>query len=166
VGPGADSVLLELQQLSRLRVVVSVPEEFAGAVARGARVEFRVPAWPDRVFAGAIARSAHALDLKTRTLPVELDVQNRDGALAPGMYPSVKWPVRRARPALLVPRTAVVTTTERTFVVRAKNGKAEWVNVVKGAGEGDLIEVSGALQAGDPVVKRATDEMREGSPLK
>ena len=166
VGPGADSVLLELQQLSRLRVVVSVPEEFAGAVARGARVEFRVPAWPDRVFAGAIARSAHALDLKTRTLPVELDVQNPDGALAPGMYPSVKWPVRRARPALLVPRTAVVTTTERTFVVRAKNGKAEWVNVVKGAGEGDLIEVSGALQAGDPVVKRATDEMREGSPLK
>ena len=166
VGPGADSVLLELQQVSRLRVVVSVPEEFAGAVARGARVEFRVPAWPDRVFAGTIARSAHALDLKTRTLPVELDVLNADGALAPGMYPSVKWPVRRSRPALYVPRTAVVTTTERTFVVRAKNGKAEWVNVVKGAGEGDLIEVSGALQAGDPVVKRATDEMREGAPLK
>jgi membrane fusion protein (multidrug efflux system) len=166
VGPGADSVLLELQQLSRLRVVVSVPEEFAGAVTRGARVEFRVPAWPDRVFTGVIARSAHALDLKTRTLPVELDVQNSDGALAPGMYPAVKWPVRRARPALYVPRTAVVTTTERTFVVRAKNGKAEWVNVVKGAGEGELVEVSGALQPGDQLVKRATDEMRDGAPLK
>ena len=166
VGPGADSILLELQQVSRLRVVVAVPEEFAGAVARGARVEFRVPAWPERVFTGTVARSAHALDVKTRTLPVELDVPNTDGALAPGMYPSVKWPVRRTRPALFVPRTAVVTTTERTFVVRVKGGKAEWVNVVKGAGEGDLLEVSGALQPGDQVVKRATDEIREGTVLR
>jgi RND family efflux transporter MFP subunit len=166
VGPGADTPLLELQQVSRLRVVAAVPEEFAGAIARGARVEFRVPAWPDRVFAGTVARSAHALEAKTRTLPVELDVSNADGALAPGMYPSVKWPVRRARPAMYVPRTAVVTTSERTFVVRANNGKAEWVNVVKGAAEGDLVEVSGALHAGDRVVKRATDEMREGAPLR
>jgi membrane fusion protein (multidrug efflux system) len=87
-------------------------------------------------------------------------------ALAPGMYPSVKWPVRRTRPALFVPRTAVVTTTERTFVVRAKNGKAEWVNVVKGAADGDLVEVSGALQPGDLVIKRATDEMRDGMALR
>ncbi len=166
VGPGADSPLLELQQVSRLRLVVAVPEEYTGLIPQGARVEFRVPAHPDRVFAGTVARSAHSLDVKTRTLPVELDVQNPDGALAPGMYPAVKWPVRRARPALLVPRTAVVTTTERTFVVRAHNGKAAWVNVVKGAAEGDLVEVSGALQPGDQVVKRATDEIREGAPLK
>ena len=127
VGPGADPVLLELQQVSRLRVVVAVPEEYAGVITRSARVEFRVAAWPDRVFAGTVARSAHALDSKTRTLPVELDVANTDEALAPGMYPSVKWPVRRARPALFVPRTAIVTTTERTFVVRAKSGKAEFI---------------------------------------
>jgi hypothetical protein len=59
----------------------------------------------------------------------------------------------------------VVTTTERTFVIREKNGKAEWVNVSKGAAEGDLIEVIGPLQAGDKVVKRANDELREGTPL-
>lgn len=166
VGPGADSALLDLQQVSRLRIVVAVPEEYAGTIAHGTRVEFRVPAWPDRPFTGTIARSAHALDPKTRTLPIELDAQNPDGALAPGMYPSVKWPVRRTRPALFVPRTAVVTTTERTFVVRAKNGKAEWVNVVKGAADGDLVEISGALQPGDLVIKRATDEMRDGMALR
>jgi hypothetical protein len=60
----------------------------------------------------------------------------------------------------------VVTTTERTFVVRDKNGRAEWVNVQKGAVEGDLIRVIGPLQEGDHVVKRATDEMREGTELK
>jgi RND family efflux transporter MFP subunit len=164
-GPAADAVLLRIEQVSRLRVVVAVPEEYTGAIVRGARVEFHVPAFPGRVFAGTVARTAHALDSGTRTMPVELDVQNPDGALAPGMYPSVKWPLRRPR-ALFVPRTAVVTTTERTFVVRTKNGKAEWVDVTKGAAEGDLIQVSGALQPGDMVVKRATDEIREGNPLK
>jgi multidrug efflux pump subunit AcrA (membrane-fusion protein) len=108
---------------------------------------------------------AHALDPKTRTMPVELDVANRDGTLAPGMYPSVKWPVRREHPALFVPKTSVVTTTERTFVVRARGGRAEWVDVKKGAADGDLIEVSGALAAGDRVVRRGTDELRDGMPI-
>ena len=58
-----------------------------------------------------------------------------------------------------------MTTTERTFVIREKNGKAEWVNVRKGAVDGDLQEVIGELQAGDKVVKRAYDELREGTPL-
>jgi multidrug efflux pump subunit AcrA (membrane-fusion protein) len=99
-------------------------------------------------------------------MPVELDVVNNDRTLAPGMYPTVHWLVRSADAALFVPKTAVVTTTERTFVVRDKNGRAEWVNVQKGAAEGDLIRVIGPLQDGDRVVKRGTDEMREGMDLK
>jgi multidrug efflux pump subunit AcrA (membrane-fusion protein) len=112
-----------------------------------------------------VARIAHSLDQKTRTMAVELDVFNRDGSLSPGMYPSVKWPVRRARPSLLVPKTSVVTTTERTFVIRKNDGRAEWVNVTKGAADGDLIEVSGDLKPGDSVVRRANDEIRPGTPL-
>jgi hypothetical protein len=81
------------------------------------------------------------------------------------MYPSVKWPVRRTRPSLCVPKTSVVTTAERTFVVRGRNGKAEWVDVKKGAADGDSIEVMGNLQSGDMVVRRATDELRDGAPL-
>jgi len=165
-GPGVEAPLLVIQQVSRLRLTVAVPEGDAGAIAMGAKVEFKVPAFPERSYTGTVARTAHALDPKTRTMPVELDVQNRDGSLAPGMYPNVKWPVRRGRPSLLVPRTAVVTTAERTFVIRADNGKAEWVDVKKGAPDGDNLEVSGNLAAGDRVVKRATDEIRDGSPLK
>jgi membrane fusion protein, multidrug efflux system len=164
-GPGADSALLVLQQVSRLRVVVPVPEEDTASIANGSKIEFHVPAYPERVYFGTVARIAHALDEKTRTMPVELDVDNRDGSLSPGMYPSVKWPLRRARPALFVPRTSVVTTAERVFVVRARGGHAEWVDVRKGAAEGDLVEVTGALQPGDLVVKQATDEIREGTPL-
>jgi len=165
VGPGADPVLLVIQQVSRLRLVVPVPEEDVGGTAHGVSISFRVPAYPDRAYTGTVARIAHALDPKTRTMPVELDVANRDGSLAPGMYPSVKWPVRREHPALFVPKTSVVTTTERTFVIRDRSGRAEWVDVKKGAAEGDLIEVSGALAAGDKVVRRGTDELREGMPI-
>jgi membrane fusion protein (multidrug efflux system) len=139
-------------------------------IANGASASFQVPAWPDRTYSGTIARISHALDTQTRTMPVELDVMNRDESLAPGMYPRVNWPVRGARPALWVPRTSVVTTTDRTFVIRSQNGTAQWVDVKTGISEGDLIEVIGrggccALKPGDLVVRRATDEIREGSPL-
>jgi membrane fusion protein (multidrug efflux system) len=165
VGPPADPALLVIQQVARLRVVVPVPEELAGAWARGARVEFKVPAYPRRTFSGTVARISHALDPKTRTMPVELDVLNPDGSLAPGMYPMVQWPVRGSHPVLFVPKTSVVTTTERTFVVRNRNGHAEWVDVRVGATEGDLVEIIGNLKAGDMVVRRATDEIREGTAL-
>lgn len=165
VGPGNDAVLLIVQQVSHLRLVVPVPEENVSGIANGASVSFVVPAWPERTYSGTIARLSHALDPKTRTMAVELDVINRDGSLAPGMYPSVKWPVRRAQPALLVPKTSVVTTTERTFVVRDRGGRAEWVDVKKGAADGDLTEVLGDLKPGDLVIRRATDEIREGTPI-
>jgi RND family efflux transporter MFP subunit len=164
VGSGADPLLI-IQQVSHLRLVVAVPEEDVGGIERGGKVEFRVPAYPERTFSGTIARSAHALDQKTRTMPVELDVLNSDGSLSPGMYPAVKWPVRRSRPALFVPKTSIVTTTERMFVVRDRNGRAEWVDVRKGVEDGDLVEVTGNLQPGDRVVRSATDEIREGAAL-
>jgi RND family efflux transporter MFP subunit len=165
VGPGADPVLLVIQQISHLRLVVAVPEENVGAIARGAGVAFHVPAYPERSYSGTVSRISHVLDQKTRTMPVELDVANRDGSLSPGMYPTVKWPVRRAHPSLMVPKTSVVTTTERTFVVRDKQGRAEWVDVRKGDADGDLVEVMGALKAGDRVLRRGTDEVREGAPI-
>jgi membrane fusion protein, multidrug efflux system len=166
VGPGNDVVLLVIQQVSHLRLVVPVPEEDVSGIMSRASVPFHVPAWPERAYSGTVARISHALDQKTRTMAVELDVFNRDGSLSPGMYPSVKWPVRRSRPSLLVPKTSVVTTTERTFVIRNQNGSAEWVNVVKGTSDGDLVEVSGNLLAGDMVLRRATDEIREGTPIR
>jgi len=164
VGSGAEPLLI-IQQVSHLRLVVAVPEEDVGGIARGGKVQFRVPAYPERTFSGTVARAAHALDQKTRSMPVELDVFNSDGALSPGMYPAVKWPVRRSRPALFVPKTSVVTTTERVFVVRDRDGHAEWVDVRKGAEDGEMVEVIGNLQPGDRVVRRATDEIREGATL-
>jgi RND family efflux transporter MFP subunit len=139
-GANTNSPLLIIQQVSKLRLTVAVPEENVGGIVHGTNVVFKVPAYPERTFSGTVARMARSLDAKTRTMPVELDVINKDGALAPGMYPSVTWPVRSSQAALFVPKTSVVTTTERTFVIREKSGKAEWVDVRKGPAEGILYK--------------------------
>jgi membrane fusion protein (multidrug efflux system) len=166
VGPGAGSTpLLRLHQISRLRLVVAVPEALVGGIVKGARVPFQVPAYPGETFYGVVSLTAHDLDEKTRSMAVELDVRNTDLRLGAGMYPEVQWPVHRPQPSLLVPPTSIVTTTERTFVIRVTNGVAEWVNVGRGARVGDLVEVFGPLKDGEAVVRRGTDEIRDGSKV-
>ena len=82
------------------------------------------------------------------------------------MYPTVDWPVGSGDNLLFVPSSSVVTTTERTFVITSVKGLAHWVNVRKGPGAGEQIAVRGDLKAGQSVVKQATDEIREGTPLR
>ena len=168
VGPNAGAgapPMLRLQQTSRLRLVVSVPENLVGGIVSGAQVPFTVPAYPGEMFYGVISRNPHSLDEKTRSMAVELDVRNPGLRLAPGMYPEVNWPVRSARPVLLVPPGSIVTTTERTFVIRVRDDTAEWVDVTRGAAAGDLVEVFGPLREGDVIVKRGSDEIRQGAHL-
>ena len=164
-GPG-HGPLLRLERLSRLRLVVAVPESDTGEIALGKRVSFSVPAFPGETFHGTVARPARALDPKTRTMPVELDVANPRRRLAPGMFPSVVWPVAKSQSSLLVPPSAIATTTERAFVIRVENGKAAWVDVRRIGSSGDLVEVMGSLREGDRILKRATDEIRPGAPIR
>lgn len=98
-------------------------------------------------------------------MAVEADVDNREGRLAPGMYAEVAWPLRREKESLFVPRTAVVETTERVFVIRIRDGRAEWVDVRRGVFEGDRVEIFGELEPGEQVVRRATDEIPPGASV-
>lgn len=167
VGPAAVSSgpMLRLEQNTRLRLVAAVPEAEVGGIIPGAHVPFTAPAYPEETFSGVVVRIAHSMDLKTRSMAVELDVLNPGLRLAPGMYPEVLWPVRRPRPSLLVPPSSVVTTTERSFVIRVRGGRAEYVNVTRGAPAGGLVEVYGPLSPGDEIARRGSDEIREGAPL-
>ncbi|PYT84355.1 MAG: efflux RND transporter periplasmic adaptor subunit [Acidobacteria bacterium] len=168
VGPatsssGAGMPMLRVEKTARLRLVVPVPEKYATGIDVGSKVEFSVPAFPSQKFAGTIARVAHSVDVKTRTMPVELDVNNSDGRLSSGMFPEVLWLVRRTEPTLFVPTSAVARTTEATFVVRIRNGNSEWVNVSTGEVDGKLTEVFGDVHEGDEVAVRGTDELRPGT---
>ncbi len=162
-GSGTNVPLLRVEETARLRLVVPVPEKYVAGMTEGAKVEFSVPAFPNQMFSGTIARIAHSVDTNTRTMPVELDVTNPGRRLASGMFPEVLWPVRRSEATLFVPSSAVARTTEATFVVRIREGSAEWVNVQTGEVDGKLVEVFGNLHAGDEVALRGTDELRQGT---
>jgi RND family efflux transporter MFP subunit len=164
VGPSGDP-MLRLEQVSKLRLPVPVPETYVGSIRQGVAVDFRVSAFPDETFQGVIARPAHSLEMKTRSMVVELDVNNPKLMLAPGMFAEVQWPVSRSRATVFVPTSAVVRTTERQFVVRVQNGVAEWVDVRRGELDGDLIEVFGDLRDSDIIVRRGSDEIRPGTKI-
>jgi RND family efflux transporter MFP subunit len=166
VGPpaGGDAApLLRIEQVSRLRLTVAVPEADVGAVTPGGKAEFVVSAWPGERFSGTIARIAHVVDPKTRTMPVELDVANGDARLAAGMFADVLWPVRRASASLWVPNTALVQTADRTYVDRVKDGVVEIVPVRRGVALANRIEVFGPLGKADVVLLHGTEELRDGA---
>ena len=169
-GPGASEPMFRIETLARLRLVVPVPENSVADLSAGTSVKFTVPAYPTETFQAPVARVSHAIDTKTRTMPVELDVANPSGRLTPGTYCQVQWPVRRSYATHFVPPTAVATNQERTFVIRvtqtsANSGKAEWVDVKTGASTGDLVEVFGDLKDSDQVVLRASDDIRPGTSV-
>jgi membrane fusion protein (multidrug efflux system) len=157
--------MLRIEQIARLRLLVPVPESYTGGLQEGMQVDFAVSAYPGETFTGVIRRIAQSLEMKTRTMPVELDVDNADRRLAPGMFPEVQWEIHRAHPTLFVPTQAVVTTTEQTFVIRVTQNQTEWVSVKVGQFVGDFVEVFGDLREKDVVVSHATDELRAGTPV-
>lgn len=160
--PGGAAAMVRIERVSRLRLVVPVPEAYAAGIPEGSKAEFTVSAFPGETFAGTVARIAHSVAVKTRTMPVELDVPNPLGRLAPGMFSEVRWPVGRPEPTLFAPASAVARTTERIFVVRVRKGQTEWVDVKTGVTVGTLVEVFGSLREGDEVAVRGTDELRPG----
>jgi len=159
-GPGAMIPMVQIQTLTRHRLVVSVPEYNATGIPEGTEVSFTVPSFPGRTFQAPIARVSRSVDVKTRTMPVELDVRDPQAELAPGAFCEVFWPVRRAYATLFVPASAVGSDLERSFVIQVRNDRAVWVDVKTGAMSGKLIEVFGSLKAGDEVAVRATDQLR------
>ncbi|WP_299497301.1 efflux RND transporter periplasmic adaptor subunit [Mucilaginibacter sp.] len=168
VGPGGKSSdpLFVLQDQNRLRLVVSVPEAYVGGLTNKSEVKFTVRELPGEKFTAKIARLAGALDDKLRSERVEMDVYNKGNKLLPHMYADVNVPLPSHDSTLIVPKSAVVSSTEKVFVVRVTNHHAEWVDVKKGFQSGDKMEVYGNLKAGDKVVKNATDEIRDGQQLK
>ena len=164
-GPDAATALFRIVDNHRLRLVVPVPEAFAAGISTGASVSFTVASYPGQTFSGKVARLAQVVDAKTRTMAVELDVENGNGRLTAGSFCQVRWPVHRSAPSLLVPSRSVASTTGRTFVVRVKNDRTEWVDIKTGLSVGALVEVFGDLKPGDVVAARGTDELRAGTQV-
>lgn len=173
VHPGAlvsaeskDKPMLELKQIDHLRLQVDIPESIAATLQNNQEISFYLSAYPGRKMTGRISRISRNISLQFRTERVELDIYNKDGALTPGMYADVLFDSKGNAAALSVPRTAVVTSTERKYVIAVRNGKTVRVDVTTGNESGDRIEVVGDLSNGEEVIAKADDEIKEGITVK
>jgi membrane fusion protein (multidrug efflux system) len=164
-GQGGTQPIVQIENIGRLRVVVPVPEAYVGGVREGQQATFSVPAYPGRTFSAPIARISHDINKDTRTMQVELDFHNGDAQVTPGTFANVEWPIQRAYPTLFVPVTAITTDLQRTFVIRVRQGKAEWVDVKSGVTVNGKTEVFGDLKSGEMVVRNATDSIRAGTAV-
>ncbi|WP_144915604.1 efflux RND transporter periplasmic adaptor subunit [Mucilaginibacter frigoritolerans] len=167
VGPGrSNDPLLVLQDQKRMRLVISVPESSTGGLSDKDHVTFSVQALPNRKFTAQVKRLAGALDTKLRSEQVEMDVYNTNKDLLPHMFAEVDIPLPSRDSAFIVPKTAVVTSTEKVFIIKVVNNHTQWVNVKKGLSSGTLTEVYGDINEGDQIVKDASEEIRDGSSIK
>lgn len=161
-GNSGATPVFRLEKINRLRLVTAVPEAQVNGIKKEIAATFTVSALPNRTFTAKVARVSHSLDQKTRTEAVELDVDNADHTLSPGMYTDILWPVTRAEEGFAVPAKSIATTTEKMFVIRINEGVAEWVEIKRGNAMGDTVEIFGDLKEGDTIAARATDELKEG----
>lgn len=165
-GKGSDQPLFVIEDQKRMRLVVSVPENYTGGLNDKEDVTFTVRSIPNKKFTAQIKRLAGALDEKLRAERLEMDVYNKDGKLLPNMYADVNVPLPGGDSAIIVPKTAVVTSTEKVFVIRVINHKAEWVTVRKGIETDGQVQIFGELKEGDQLVKVASEEIRDGDTVK
>jgi RND family efflux transporter MFP subunit len=168
VHPGAlvsasakDKPMLELKQIDHLRLQVDIPEAMAGNLKNKDTVSFYVSALQGKKLTGNINRSSMNVNAQYRSERMEVDVPNKDGALAPGMFADVLLYSKGNVEALFVPKSAVVTSTERKYVLVMNGDKITKVDVSTGNQTANKIEVFGALKAGDQVIAVANDEIKE-----
>ncbi|MBO9203742.1 MULTISPECIES: efflux RND transporter periplasmic adaptor subunit [Niastella] len=164
-GKGSEFPLFTLQEQKKLRLVIYVPEAFTGYLDQQDKVNFTVNAFPNEKFTAQVKRLAGALDARLRSQHIEMDVANEKKRLLPGMVSSVTIPLSTKDSSFILPKSAVVSSQERVFVIRVVNGKAEWVDVKKGRENDGKVEVFGNLTGGDTIVKTGSEEVRDGSAI-
>jgi RND family efflux transporter MFP subunit len=164
-GKGSEFPLFTLQEQKKLRLVVSVPEAYTSYLSQKNEVSFTVRALPNQHFKAQVKRLAGAIDNRLHSQRIEMDVNNNDKKLLPGMVAEVNVPLPSSDSTFVVPKSSVVNSTESVFVIRVNGNKAEWVNVKTGREANGLVEIYGNLNPGDLLIRTATDEIRNGSTL-
>jgi multidrug efflux pump subunit AcrA (membrane-fusion protein) len=148
--------------LNPLRVRIDVPEQAIPQIHTGESVSVSVAGYPDRSFAGRVARVSPNVTASSRTLTVEADVENSKAELKPGQFATVRILLPQSEPAVLVPLRALRTVSGSTYVYVIKNGHAEQRLVQTGQTEGDLVELKSGVAADELVATSNVDQLSDG----
>jgi RND family efflux transporter MFP subunit len=159
--------LFHISAINRLRVFISVPEDNEQAAQNGATATLTLNEFPGRIFKGTIVRNANSIDLASRTLLVEVDVDNSSGELLPGAYVSVHLKyVGASAEALTIPVTTVLFRSEGIRAAVVRGGKALLVPITIGRDFGDTLEVKAGLKPGENLIVNPPDSLISGTPVR
>jgi len=161
--PGAPTV--RVAALSRLEAMVSLPESEAFDYREGQKAEFVLLQDGAKPVTGRIESVDRAVESRNRVVSARVRLENPGNLLRPGMIGRVRVLRQRHENAVVVPSQAVLRLQDGTAVMRVKNGKAERVNVVLGASQGDVIMIKSGLQAGDRVITAGAFQVSEGTKV-
>jgi RND family efflux transporter MFP subunit len=169
INAGASGLAQELFRLAAtdtLRVFVAVPQVYAQTVRPGATAALTLDEFPGQSFSGTIARDSNAIDPASRTLLVEVDVDNRDGRLLPGAYVRVHLTLPKEIRSVTVPANTLLFRSEGLRVGVVRNGQAELVPITTGRDYGSTVEVVSGLRSTDQVIANPSDSLITGTPVR
>jgi len=158
--------LFHLAATDRLRVYVAVPEVYADSIHNGDKASLTQDSNPDAKISGSIVRNANAIDHATRTLNVEVDIDNRANTLLPGAYVFVHFHLPGGANTVTVPSNTLLFRAEGLRVGLIRGDRVQLVPVTIGHDYGATVEVTSGLTAADEVVLDPSDSLTDGLPVR
>lgn len=166
INQGAGTELFHMQANRTLRVYTNVPQLYVDTAKRGLKLDLTFPEYPGKTFQGTLVRTADAIDPASRTLLVEIDVNNRDGQLFPGSLAQVHFKAPVAVQTYIVPAAALIFRRQGLQLGTVVNGNiAHLVPVVIGQDDGAAVQIVSGLNAGDQVIQDPPDSLIDGEKV-
>ena len=163
---GSTNELFHLQAIQTLRVYANLPQVYSGNVKRGEKIDLAFAEHAGKTYEGTLVRTADAIDPVSRTLLVEIDVDNRADELLPGSLAQVHFKRPAAGPTFIVPSSALIFRREGLRLSTVVNGnEAHLIPVVIGEDDGATVQVISGLNAGDKVIQDPPDSLIEGEKV-
>jgi RND family efflux transporter MFP subunit len=158
--------LFRIAATGRLRVFVAVPEVYAPNIHDGDTATLTLDEYPGQQFTGRIARNSNAIDMASRTLNVEVDVDNPQNKLLPGAYVFVHFKLPQQRAQLSVPANALLFRSEGLRVAVVGSGRVRLQPITIAKDNGAMLEVATGLNPSDQIILDPADSIAEGQPVR
>ena len=163
---GQGGALFTIAQAARLRILVSVPEGYATQIKPGQHAQLHFQEYPTQTFYGDVTRTAGSVDQNSRTELVEIQIDNKNGRIIPGMYAVATFPTPPGSGSLVLTGDAVAIRDDRPTVAVVQDNKIKLTPVVIGRDFGSDVEIVSGLREGELVASSFTDDIRDGVKVK
>jgi len=160
VGVANEKPIVVIENNSKLRLRVAVPEALTGVSLKNNKAKFATKANPNQPTEAVLVRKAGSIDPATRTEIWEFEVQNQSNNIKPGAFANVALEIFREQDSFTVPFSSVITTLEKKFVIKVGKDSTRWVDVSQGLNLSDRTEIFGGLNEGDTIVIKGTEELK------